>query len=405
MSPVATIFLEPLDVIFLRGNKLFGDPGSFGESLVPPWPSVAAGALRSRMLVDSGIDLAAFGRGEINHSELGTPMVPGSFTVTAFHLARRRDDGSVEPLFQPPADLVVMEDETGKPSAHSLIPTSFQGNNGLATSYPLERLPVLTKTDRQKPASGYWLTEAGWRAYLTGQTPQPGHLVHSSALWKIDARVGVGLDGSTRRAADGRLFSMQAVAMIKQGHHIGPDPKNNMPIHSDYDVGFLVAVAGGTPTQDGAVRLGGDGRAAVVHPAKVSLPELNYAEIAKGRRCRFVLTSPAIFSQGWMLPGMDAEGQFQMGDVKGRVVSAAVPRCEVVSGWDLAKRGAKGQTNGQPKDAQRAAPTGSVWWLDELEASPEALRALAERGLWSDSWEDAARRAEGFNRVSVAAWK
>ena len=23
-------FIEPLDVLFLRGNKLFGDPGSFG---------------------------------------------------------------------------------------------------------------------------------------------------------------------------------------------------------------------------------------------------------------------------------------------------------------------------------------------------------------------------------------
>ncbi len=53
-------FFEPLDVLFLRGNKLFGDPGSFGESLVPPWPSVAAGALRTRMLVDASVDLAAF---------------------------------------------------------------------------------------------------------------------------------------------------------------------------------------------------------------------------------------------------------------------------------------------------------------------------------------------------------
>ncbi len=33
-----TTFIEPLDVLFLRGNKLFGDPGSHGESLIPPWP-------------------------------------------------------------------------------------------------------------------------------------------------------------------------------------------------------------------------------------------------------------------------------------------------------------------------------------------------------------------------------
>ena len=33
-----SVFIEPLDVLVLRGNKLFGDPGSYGESLVPPWP-------------------------------------------------------------------------------------------------------------------------------------------------------------------------------------------------------------------------------------------------------------------------------------------------------------------------------------------------------------------------------
>jgi len=83
--------------------------------------------------------------------------------------------------------------------------------------------------------------------------------------------------------------------------------------------------------------------------------------------------------------------------VKGRLVCAALPRAEVVSGWDLAQW--------QPKPAQRAAPTGSVYWLDQLEATPEALRKLAAQGLWGDPCEDAARRAEGFNRVWLATWK
>ena len=26
-------FIEPLDVLFLRGNQLFGEPGSYGEAL------------------------------------------------------------------------------------------------------------------------------------------------------------------------------------------------------------------------------------------------------------------------------------------------------------------------------------------------------------------------------------
>ena len=53
-------FIEPLDVLFLRGNQLFGEPGSYGEALMPPWPSVAAGALRTRILADDSVDMAAF---------------------------------------------------------------------------------------------------------------------------------------------------------------------------------------------------------------------------------------------------------------------------------------------------------------------------------------------------------
>lgn len=60
-------FLEPLDVLFLRGNRLFGDAGSYGESMVPPWPSAVAGAIRSAILARDGIDPAAFGTGEIEH--------------------------------------------------------------------------------------------------------------------------------------------------------------------------------------------------------------------------------------------------------------------------------------------------------------------------------------------------
>lgn len=56
-------FIEPLDVLYLRGNRLFDGAGAHGAALMPPWPSLAAGALRSRMLADGGADMAAFARG------------------------------------------------------------------------------------------------------------------------------------------------------------------------------------------------------------------------------------------------------------------------------------------------------------------------------------------------------
>lgn len=376
-----TTFIEPLDVLFLRGNKLFGDPGSHGESLIPPWPSVAAGALRSRILTDHGVDLKAFAQGKLPHPELGTPREPGSFTLTAFHLARRFADGRVETLMAPPADLIISETD-GTPAVRKLAPTALAA--GLQASQPLDLLPVLAENTRSKPAGGYWLSESGWTKYLAGQTPGADDLVRSSQLWRLDHRVGVGLDAATRRAEDGKLFSMQAVAMGKTEHGGG------------FDVGFVAAASGATLPQGGMLRLGGDGRGAAIRACAAELPEADYAHITHNRKCRLVLTTPGIFPDGWRLPGIGADSRFSLHGVSARLVCAAVPRCETVSGWDLARH--------QPKTAQRVAPAGSVYWLDELDGTPEALHKLVATGLWSEPCEDAHRRAEGFNRFALAQW-
>jgi len=44
-----------------------------------------------------------------------------------------------------------------------------------------------------------------------------------------------------------------------------------------------------------------------------------------------------------------------------------------------------------------------VYWIEELEATPEQLGRLADHGLWPASGHDAQRRAEGFNRFEWGA--
>ncbi len=374
------VFIEPLDVLTLRGNKLFGDPGSYGESLIPPWPSVAAGAIRSRMLVDDGVDVADFARGNINHPTLGTPAKPGTFAIHAFHLARRKADGRVERLMAAPADLSIGKNDDGTIQVRRLLPKS--ANSGLASSSPLPRLPILAESTRSKPENGYWLSETAWAHYLAG-TAIPTHeddLIHSRQLWKIDERVGVGLNSATRAAEEGKLFSTQSVAF-------------------SLNIGFFASITGASPPRDDLLRFGGDGRGCALHPASMSLLEPEYADLAHASRCKIVLQSPGLFTQGWLPNGVTKDGdqyRLDLHGVRGQLVCAAVPRAEVISGWDLAQW--------QPKPAQRVVPSGSVYWLDKLETTPEALRKLAEQGLWSTTCEDAARRAEGFNRIWLSAW-
>lgn len=378
-------FIEPLDVLFLRGNKLFGAPGSYGESLVPPWPSTAAGALRSLMLVQDGVDPADFAAGRTEHAVLGTPQAPGPFAVAGFDVARRRADGRIETLHALPADLVGASDDTG---AADQPPRSFvrclkpvPPAAGLLSSAPLPLWPVLAQDERSKAEGGMWLDQRGWADYLAGRLPQSGSIARTSALWAIDPRVGVGLDAATRRAADGQLFMVQAVA-FKPG------------------VGFLAAVQGSTPLRPGVLRLGGDGRGAALLPVAHQPAQADLAAIVKARRCRVVLTTPGLFESGWLLPGADMDRRLHWPGLSARLVSAAVPRTEVVSGWDLARQ--------QPKAAQRVAPAGSVYWLDDLETTPEVLGKLAAQGLWLPGAENPPpqrqRRAEGFNRFCFAAW-
>jgi len=398
MSTPVYRFIEPLDVLFLRGNKLFGDPGSYGESLIPPWPSVAAGAIRSRMLVDRQIDLNAFAQGKVTgDAELGTPEVPGSFVLAGFYLARRAVDGRVEVLMPSPADLVISRSAAGVPQVSALAPQAM----GLPSSFPLPMLPVLAQgQQRSKPESGYWLTQAAWATYLQGGLPAAEQLVHSSQLWGFDARVGIGLDSTTGSVEDGKLFSVQAVVLHKQGQPLGTDQQSGRPQLQGHDIGFLAAVAGAMPPAEGLLRFGGDGRAAAISEAPVDLPQPDYEALARSGRCRLILTSPAMFPEGWQLPGTDADNRLVLAEgVTARVVSAAVARAESLSGWDLAKQ--------QPKALQRVVPTGSVYWLDELESSPAALRKLVENGLWPGAGNNEAnvtRRAEGFNRLAIAAW-
>jgi CRISPR-associated protein Cmr3 len=374
-TPLQTLFIEPLDVLVLRGNKLFADAGSHGEALMPPWPSVAAGALRSRMLAEANIDTAAFAAGRATLSAelavaLGTVAAPGTFRIAHFGLARKANDGGVETLLPLPADLSV--DDHGRATA--LMPTAL--HPALASGYPLPLTPTLCRPQAGKPKTGLWLTAEGLRAWQQGEALTPAHFLPASHLWTLDSRLGIALEAGRGTVIKGRLYTGEAVAL-----------KEN--------VGFVACVQGASgvlPTA-GLLRIGGDGHGAALSPADCALPRIDGAALARRGRFRLLLTSPGVFPEGWRLPGTDANGRWHFHGASARVASAALPRLDTISGWDVARR--------QPKPALRAVPAGSVYWLDDFQGDPDALDALQSEGLPID---DAARRAEGFNNGLLATW-
>ncbi len=386
--PAESFFIEPLDVLVFRGNKLFGAPGSFGENQMPPWPSVVAGALRTHMLDLAGVSLSDFmaqsgsEKGSYASDEivesLGTVAHPGRFAVTWFSLGRRTNSGTIERLFPLPHDLFIIKDGKEKRKIVPVVPIGPDDLRGVATNAVLPWLPSLLLSSQSKGESGFFLGEEGFLDYLAGRIPDPSALVHQSELWGIDPRVGIGLDVSSRTASEGRLFSSETIA-LKSG------------------VGFVVDVVGasGLIAKKALLRFGGDGRAA--HMEKIESFKRKGASLSKGNRFRLVMTTPGIFSHGPYPVSPEGPAPLVDGGPVVRLLSASVGRSQTVSGWDLARR--------VPKAAQKAVPVGSVYWFQVVEGDPSRLNDDASaagasflEGLSRD------RVSEGYNRGLITPW-
>src|SRR5699024_8889646 len=287
-------------------------------------------------------------------------------------------NGQVHACRPLPADVVVTG-EPGNYTIHRLKPQPLP--EGLATSAVSRQLPILRMSKAAKPVTDQWLNWAGWQAHLRGQAlDAQKHLIAAGDLWKTETRLGIALDAQQRSAAEGKLYTSDAIAM-------------------NANTGFCITVhgAGDALPKNGLLRLGGDGRGASINTIdELARPEPDWQAIQDSGRFRLILTSPGIFPQGNNLPGVDGDGQWQAAGMSAQLLSQAVPRHQVVSGWDLHKH--------EPKTALRCAPTGSVYWFEGFSGDIDALRKLSKTGLWNLTLDNCnrQRRAEGFNRVVIA---
>lgn len=392
MSPTTYYYVRPTDSLFVRGNLAFGDSGEHGSSLMPPPPSLFAGAFRSVLLGRDPAQLTAFlADGHCTNPALarclGTPEAPGDFRITWLSLAGDPGAGALpEPISPLPADLLML--------GNNFTPLEPRAAaTGIQSAGDLPLRATLVSAKQEKPKGGVYLRGKALQQHLHGQCPTPTDSVESEHIYQRDPRLGIGLNSDSRTAEEGQIYTTEGFAF---------SPKDDKAHATFASTGFLVGIQGVTDLMpvEGVLRLGGDGRSA--HYRKVSFNAPAVANIAGTKaRFRLLLQTSALFTQGWLPEGVtEQDGSYRLqGDgFSARLACAALGRRETVSGWDLYQW--------KPKPAQAAVPAGSVYWFDEFTGDADKLAAWVAKGLWPDHLDSLqqARRAEGYNRALLGTW-
>lgn len=370
--------ISPLDVLYLRGNRLFSQSVT-SEAVMPPWPSLFAGALRARMLVDDPAAEREFQGGALG-GRLGEVVGAGASAPGTFRLAFMALARGDELLVPAPADVTVLEPKDGARRVLRAVPRDLRAL-GIDGSFALSDAAVLRVERQEKARSGAWLTERGLAAWQRGEVPALEDVVRAAELWSLDKRLGIALDDARGTAQDGMIYTSDTVALAP-------------------GVSFVVGVRGadGALPADGLLRLGGDGRGATVAPFGVGGGERPWERLPAGDRFTMTLATPMISSGGWLPPGA-SDGEWAVGGLRLRVRAAVVGRAGVISGWDLDKH--------RPKAARRAAPAGSVYFLERVSGSLDELARVRDQGLGAlepEGARDRMREAEGFGSVWFGEW-
>lgn len=378
--------LVPDDVLFFRDGK----PSTLGadhylRSLFPPYPSTLYGALRTRRLLDGDVPLR--GLDETTWRERLGGLVAelgdwGSFGSLALRGPWFVLDG--ERLVPAPLDLGVTvwkEPRAGHEIPRVRSVARFRllpQDSGGGSSHPLGLLsacqadgegwrewPVAAEGE-VRIAEGWYLRPAGLEAWRRGGVPTPEDFVHPRRLWEVEARTGVGLEDDWRASRQGRLYTFGFLRLLP-------------------GVALGFEAAGGTLTPGSRLRLGGEGRTAMLEADPVAAPSAA-VEPRAGLLCLSLVT-PGLSASGGYPPGFAADRLVAgLGGRPFRLVSAVLPGFATVGGWDLARH--------QAKPLRRALPAGSTFLFEPADGG--AVQPAGFDGISLSDYDDEGLARQGF---------
>lgn len=384
--------IEPLDPLIARDGR----PAAVGRFTTTsfPSPSMVAGAVRTRMGSEEGaFTLPGHALAELKEKVL----VRGPLLVEL-----SPEEGTICQWLAPaPRDAVILDPGDGVPALRQLTPSALKpgqtmdsfGGEGDLLPLGFQGAGINGKTPQDIPTFWTWAELESWLLAPADRTAVDLSSLGCCPL-PVETRAHLAIQPGERVGLDGMLFQTAGLRFLQKGKI--PLAPRRFAL-SLWCQGATVA-GRSLELRQQLAPLGGERRLARWSPASEGWPTMPAGlkeTIVESRRARLVLLTPALFERG-PLPAWSG-GAWPLGKgVNVSIRAAAIPRPEVVSGWDLAK--------GTAKPTRRLVPAGSVYFV-ELEGTPEALRQWCEETWLACISDDAQDRRDGFGLAVLGTWK
>lgn len=379
----------PRDALIFRDGRPFGPtPGVRALSLLFPYPSTIAGAVRTRAGWDpqTGFDKERI-------PELLTKQVRGPFLVEM----EAATDQIKTWYFPAPGDCQLRKGQDNQKT----IPTAWIRpvktppgvEVGLPDGLTLVSAQPAVNEKGYPHAPRFWRWE-DLRTWLVD--PAAMQQIAPTSLGMpalpMDDRMHVSIDAQTGTAAEKRLFQTRALSFVRV---LGKENGQRGDNHDRRTTHFYALVVETDATlTPGPDFLGGERRIVAWRALENELPampqEIEESLVASGH-CRLMLVTPGIFEKGYLptwlgkaVPGAQVT-----------VVAAATGRPQAISGWNYKKR--------QAKPSRRMAPAGAVYFL-RVEGDENARRAFARRIWLQATSDDEQDRRDGFGIALLGTW-
>ncbi len=375
----------PRDPMIFRDGKPFNaTPGAQAESLPFPYPSTIAGGVRTRAGMNAD--------GQFDKQQIPRLL---QLSIHGPVLVALDESGDINDWYFPaPNDCLMVEaGDKSQGLRHWAHPVDLP--NGAATNLKHGLLVSVNPTLKQKPhkqAPQFW----NWRT-MQAWLNQPAKDAAPVDLSEIgisgltpESRVHVRIDPETGIASEGFLFQTNGLEFLTTAQNEeDAKPKVLSELRR-----YGLAIESKANFAPGIDFLGGERRIVnwkQSNKTLLSCPQKIQDTIVNQKHCRLLLTTPAIFKQGY-LPEWICK---HTPELRVTIIAAAISRYQAVSGWNAEK--------GIQKASRRLAPAGSVYFLS-LEGNAQAIKQFVD-DIWMKSISDNVQdRRDGFGLALLGTW-